>query len=83
MVFAQVRLNFHTQIQNLSLSLIADGVGSKWSTGKITNDFNTYQIAGIDPTVEEIIGFIWVGYGDIPSLISRPLTSSIYREKNS
>ena len=68
-------------IQNLSLSLVADGVGCKWSTGKITKDPNTYQIVELDPTEEEIIGFIWIGYGTEPPLIKRPLISTIFRER--
>ncbi len=69
-------------IQNLSLSLVGDGVGYKWSTGKITTDPNTYQIAEIDPFQEEIIGFIWIGYGTEPPLIKRPLLNTIYRERD-
>ena len=68
-------------IQNLSLSLVSDGVGSKWSTGKITKDPNTYQIAEIDPLEEQIIGFIWIGYGISPPLITRPVLNTIYRER--
>ena len=68
-------------IQNLSLSLVADGVGYKWSTGKITTDPNTYQISEIDPSEESIIGFIWIGYGIKPPSIKRPLINMIYREK--
>ena len=69
-------------IQNLSLSLVADDVGCKWSTGKITTVTSTYQIAEINPKEEEIIGFIWIGYGTEPPLISRPSFNSIYREIN-
>ena len=69
-------------IQNLSLSLVADDVGCKWSTGKITKDPNTYQIAQINSSEEEIIGFIWIGYGNEPPLIKRPLISTIYRERD-
>jgi len=69
-------------IQNLSLSLVADGVGCKWSTGKITKDPNTYQISEVDSSKEAIIGFIWIGYGVIPPLIQRPLINSIYRERD-
>ena len=69
-------------IQNLSLSLVANDVGCKWSTGKITKDPNTYRIAEIDPSQEEIIGFIWIGYGDEPHIIRRPMISSIYRERD-
>ena len=69
-------------IQNMSLSLVADDVGCKWSTGKITTDPNTYQIAEINPSEEEIVGFIWIGYGTKPPLIKRPLISTIYRERD-
>ena len=69
-------------IQNLSLSLVADGVGSKWSTGKIATDMRTYEIAEISPSEEAIIGFIWVGYGDIPTPIKRPSICSTFREKD-
>ena len=69
-------------IQNLSLSLVADHVGCKWSTGKITTEPDTYRIAEINPNEEEIIGFIWIGYGSKPPLIKRPLVSSIYRERD-
>ncbi len=66
-------------IQNLSLSLVADGVGSKWSTGSITTHESTYRIIGINPEQEEIIGFIWVGYGEPPLPIKRPLITEIFR----
>lgn len=69
-------------IQNLSLSLVADDVGCKWSTGKITKDPHTYDIAQINSSEEEIIGFIWIGYGTEPPLIKRPLISAIYRERD-
>ena len=67
-------------IQNLSLSLVADDVGCKWSTGIITKDPDTYKIAQINSREEEIIGFIWIGYGTEPPLIKRPSISTIYRE---
>ena len=69
-------------IQNLSLSLASDDVGCKWSTGKITTDPNAYEIAEINPSKEEIIGFIWIGYGAEPPSIKRPLISTIYRERD-
>ena len=69
-------------IQNLSLSLVADDVGCKWSTGKITKDPNTYQIAQINSSEEEIIGFIWIGYGGALPSIKRPLLKQIFRERD-
>lgn len=49
-------------IENLCLSLGADGLGSKWSTGGVTRDPRTYELLGIDPAAEEIVGFIWFGH---------------------
>ena len=61
------------------LSLAGDGVGSKWSTGKLTTHESTYEIARIDPIEEEIIGFIWIGYGEIPAPIKRPKISDVLK----
>ncbi len=67
-------------IQNLSISLTAEGVFTKWSTGSITTNPKTYKIADINPIKEEIIGFIWIGYGQASLKIRRPLIDQIYKE---
>ena len=67
-------------IQNLSISLTTEGVFTKWSTGEITRDPKTYTITEIDPQKEEIIGFIWIGYGIKLPNISRPSIDQIYKE---
>lgn len=60
-------------IHNLTLSLHADGVGSKWSTGGITRHAETYAVCGIDATVQEIVGFVWVGLPlRVPRMAERP-----------
>lgn len=67
-------------IQNLMLSLWAAGIGSKWSTGKITRDPATYAAAGVDVEREEIIGFVWVGRAaKIPARPPRPDLASLVR----
>ena len=48
-------------IQNLTLSLHADGYHSKWSTGGLTTHVDTYAMMGIDPALQEIVGFLWAG----------------------
>ena len=48
-------------IQNLTLSVFADGYHSKWSTGAVIRDARTYDALGISPKEETIIGFVWVG----------------------
>ena len=67
-------------IQNLSLSLTTSGIFTKWSTGAITRNPEIYNIADIDSKKEEIIGFIWIGYGKELPKISRPLISKIYKK---
>ena len=56
-------------IENLMLALWAHGVGSQWSTGAATRDAETYEVLGVDPAVEEIIGFVKIGWpdGELPA----------------
>lgn len=59
-------------IQNMSLSLWAEGVGSKWSSGSITRAAQTYELLEIDEQVEEIVGFFWAGFPEIvPKVMPR------------
>ncbi len=61
-------------IENFSLSLWADGVGSKWSTSQVIRDPQTYELLQFDPDDEEIIALFWVGRpGTIPDPPRRPL----------
>ncbi len=48
-------------IQNLTLALWAEGVGSKWSTGAVTTHAESYAALGIAEEHEEIVGFVWAG----------------------
>ncbi len=48
-------------IQNLMLSLRAQGYGSKWSTGGFSKAAETYTMAGIDPAAERMVGCILAG----------------------
>ncbi len=66
-------------IQNISLSLTANQVGSKWSTGWITKSDNTYKALEIDPINERIIGFIWIGFGEPLQPINRPSLDQVLR----
>ena len=51
-------------IMNMSLFLWSHKVGTKWSSGEITNHPSTYQILNIKPEVYQIIGFLWAGHFD-------------------
>ena len=61
-------------IQNFCLSLWAEDIGSKWSTGSMTRDERTYRWLDIDADTEEIVAFVWVGIpADIPDPPRKPL----------
>jgi len=49
-------------VQTFMLYLWKAGVGSKWTTGDITRDPRFFDIVGMDPQVEKIVGLIWYGY---------------------
>ncbi len=68
-------------IQNMHLSVHADGYGAKWSSGGITSHAKTYEILGIDPQIEEIIGFVWIGVpGNDPPKVARPGLETVVRQ---
>ncbi len=69
-------------IQNLSLSLWAEGVGSKWSTGAVTTAADTYAALEIDATQQEIVGFVWAGIAakDAPKARRRRELSDVLRQ---
>lgn len=48
-------------IQNIMLYLWHKGVGVKWTTGAITRQTRFYELLGIDPTRETVVGFFWYG----------------------
>ena len=67
-------------IQNLSLSLHAEGVGTKWSSGKVTRHPETYELLRIDAEREEIIGFVWAGIAaNEPATPERPPLDDVVR----
>lgn len=67
-------------LQNSALYLWSRGVGSKWSTGKITKHSQVYKCLGISSEHEEIVGFFWIGHPDkIPPAPPRPNLESVLR----
>lgn len=64
-------------VQNMSLFLWDKGIGSKWSTGKVTTDVQTYELLKVDPKNQEIVGFFWIGFPkEIPKAPPRPPISN-------
>ncbi len=67
-------------LQTAMLSLAEDGIGSKWGTGGLTRDPATYTLLGIDPEVERIVGFLWIGRPARPHVAPpRPDLSEVVR----
>ncbi len=67
-------------IQNLAISMASNEVSIKWSSGSLTRNSRVYEITNINSSEEEIIGFIWIGYGKKPLKISRPSINEIFKQ---
>ena len=46
-------------VQNLMLYLWQRGIGVKWTTGAVTRERGFYDLLGIDPEAEHVVGFFW------------------------
>jgi nitroreductase len=67
-------------IQNMMLAAVAEGFGSKWSTGGPTRDPRSYEVLQINPEQEEIIGFLFLGKpGRVPVIERPPLSQHLRR----
>jgi len=57
--------------QNLMLYLWKAAVGTKWTTGDITQDPRFFDIVGINPDEEFVVGLVWYGYPRLTPTQSR------------
>lgn len=64
-------------VQNFMLYLWKAGVGSKWTTGDITRDSRFFDIVGIDPANEIVVGLIWFGYPKLTPTQSRKSVAEV------
>lgn len=61
--------------QNLQLYLWSEGVGVKWTTGKVTRDPRFHDLVWVDPAVESVVGLFWYGYAsEVPRPGRRPVS---------
>jgi nitroreductase len=67
-------------IQNLSLYLSEAGVASKWTTGPVTRDRRLFDMLGIDPDEQFVVGLIWYGYPKILPTQSRKAVDEVLTE---
>ena len=67
-------------VQNLMLYLWKAGVGSKWTTGDITRDSRFFDVVGVDPEKEFVVGLIWYGYPKLtPTQSRKPVDEVVTR----
>ena len=60
-------------VQNMSLYLHSEGIGTKWSTGKVTRADEMYKMLNITPEEYELCGLFWIGYAEeTPPPVTRP-----------
>ena len=61
-------------VQNLQLILWSRGIGTKWTTGKVTQTDRFYDIVGIDSDREMLVSMLWYGYAaEVPAASRRPV----------
>ncbi len=67
-------------VHSMSLYLWEQGVGMKWTTGAVTRDPRFFDIVGIDPERESIVGLFWYGYpAAVPIQNRKPLDEVMTR----
>ena len=67
-------------VQNFMLYLWKAGVGTKWTTGDITRDPRFFDIVGVDPVKEYVVGLVWYGYPKITPQQSRKGLAEVLTE---
>ncbi|MEE2643936.1 MAG: nitroreductase family protein [Myxococcota bacterium] len=67
-------------VQNMSLALHEREIGLKWSTGKLTRSPVAYELLSIDESLEEIVGFLWIGYPAQTPQVARPPVEEVFRQ---
>ena len=67
-------------IQNIQLAAWAEGLGMQWSSGKLTQLPQTYDLLGISKDQEEIVGLLYFGYpANVPQASARQPLSQVMR----
>ena len=67
-------------VQNIQLAAWAEGIGMQWSSGKIITLPPTYELLGIDPAREEIVGLLFFGYpANVPAAQARQPLAAVSR----
>ena len=49
-------------VHNLALGLTAQGLGVKWVTGATTENYELWELIGLEPNEEVVVGLLWYGW---------------------
>jgi|EP00966_Prymnesium_polylepis_P042617 nitroreductase len=49
-------------LHNLALGLTAQGLGVKWVTGATTQNYDLWELIGLEPNEEVVVGLLWYGW---------------------
>lgn len=61
-------------IHNMQLYLWSEGVGMKWTTGRVTRHARFFDLVGVDRAEERVVGLMWYGYpAEVPETLRRPV----------
>jgi len=64
--------------QNLMLYLWRQGIGVKWTTGGITRQPRFFELLGVDPVQESVVGLFWYGVPKVvPEQRRRPVAEIV------
>jgi nitroreductase len=51
-------------VHNVALALTSQGLGVKWVTGSITENYELWELIGLEPNEEVMVGLLWYGWPD-------------------
>ena len=51
-----------TAVHNVALGFVAQGVGVKWMSGATTQNYELWELVGLDPNEEVVVGLLWYGW---------------------
>jgi len=68
-------------VQNLMLYFWKAGVGCKWTTGEITRDARFFEIVGMTPDAEFVVGLIWYGYPKLTPTQTRSDFETVFEKR--
>ena len=58
-------LRANTAVHNLALGLTSQGLGVKWVTGASTENYELWELIGLEPNEEVVVGLLWYGWPEI------------------